>query len=92
MFIKPIDVVSFSSSGTWQDNSGNHKFSLQSRQAKKNIFSALIVKKTPEYDFRIVLRTGKNAFVVAVDDTFEKIHDTWNWIEQNIMLKVYLRV
>ena len=91
MFIKPIDVASLPSSVTWQDNAGNLKFSLQSKQAKKNLFSALMVKKTVDYDFRIIMRTGKNGFVIAMDDTFEKIRDTWNWIELNIMPKVFYR-
>ena len=91
MFIKPVDVASYSLSGNWQDNSGNLKFSLQSKQARKNLFSSLMVKKSLDYDFRILLRTRKNAFVIAIDDTFEKIHDTWNWIEQNVMSKVLSR-
>jgi hypothetical protein len=90
MFIKPVDVESLPA-GVWNDNSGNLKFSLQSRSSTKSLFK--MMRKEKEYDYRVIMRSsGKNAFVIAVDDTFEKIHDTWNWIELNIMPKVLHRV
>jgi hypothetical protein len=90
MFIKPVDVESFPA-GVWNNKSGNFKFSLQFRSSTKSLFN--IMRKEKEYDYRVIMRShGKNAFVIAVDDTFEKIHDTWNWIELNIMPKVRYRV
>ncbi|KAL2911819.1 hypothetical protein HK105_208669 [Polyrhizophydium stewartii] len=43
-----------------------------------------------DYDFRILLRflSRKVEFVVAVDDSFEKIHTDWNWVERNLFLKL----
>ena len=88
MFIKPVDVVSLPPA-VWNDNAGNLKFSLQSRLNKKSLFK--IMRKEKDYDYRVIMKSGKNnAFVIAVDDTFEKIHDTWNWIALNIMPKVSL--
>ncbi len=30
----------------------------------------------------------KKEWVIAVEDSFEKIHQDWNWIESNLFLKV----
>ncbi|KAJ3153650.1 hypothetical protein HDU86_005148 [Geranomyces michiganensis] len=43
-----------------------------------------------EYDHRIILRcpSRKLDYVVAVDESFEKIHADWNWVEENLFLKL----
>ena len=83
MIIKPVNVNSLSSSVSWKDKSGNLKFSLQAR--KSSLFSSILTKNSNDYGFRIVLKTLKGSFVIAVDDAFDKIYETWNWIEVNLM-------
>ncbi|KAJ3026290.1 hypothetical protein HDV00_012031 [Rhizophlyctis rosea] len=100
MFIKPIDASSMS---TWQDHAGNAHFALQSRRANvvRSLFTGIASlslsassdtgrKAYTDYEFRIILRcpSRKADFVVAVDDTFEKIHTDWNWVERNLFLKL----
>ncbi|KAI8589919.1 rab-GTPase-TBC domain-containing protein [Geranomyces variabilis] len=43
-----------------------------------------------DYDHRIVLRcpSRKLDYIVAVDESFEKIHADWNWVEENLFLKL----
>lgn len=93
MFIKPIDASTLPPA-TWQDRSGNLHFILQSRKSR-SLFANLTIlqphlKKLADFEFRILLKClGKKMdYVVAVDDTFEKIHATWTWIEQNVIVKV----
>lgn len=96
MFVKPLETTVFPQA-TWQDHSGNLYFSLQSRKAR-GLFASLslsqvspAVKKLSEFEFRIVLKcssAGKKQFVVAVDDTFEKMHIAWTWVEQNVFLRL----
>ncbi|KAJ3414905.1 hypothetical protein HDV05_005854 [Chytridiales sp. JEL 0842] len=52
--------------------------------------SAAFLRSIGEFEFRIVLKcpTKKSDYVVAVDDTFEKIHTDWNWVERNLFLKL----
>jgi tRNA U34 2-thiouridine synthase MnmA/TrmU len=47
-------------------------------------------KSIAEFDFRIILKiaTRNKQFVVSVDDSFDKIHTDWNWVERNLFLKV----
>ncbi|KAI9360414.1 rab-GTPase-TBC domain-containing protein [Zopfochytrium polystomum] len=51
---------------------------------------AALIKSIAEFEYRIILRcpSKKTDFVVAVDDTFEKIHTDWNWVESNLYLKL----
>lgn len=88
MFIRPIDVSTIPGN-TWQDRAGNTHFTLQSKK-KDNAFGAFLSgfsnigitgeaayrRSIAEYDFRILLNleTRKQRFVVAVDETFDKIH------------------
>jgi hypothetical protein len=55
--------------------------------------SAAFLRSIGEFEFRIVLKcpSKKADYVVAVDDTFEKIHTDWNWVERNLFLKVCIR-
>ena len=89
MFIKPIDVTILPNSGAiWKDHAGNTHFILQSKKkdtVMRSLLSGLTTlsvttdaykRSLAEYDFRILLRLAikKVDYVVAVDDTFEKIH------------------
>ncbi|KAI8822174.1 rab-GTPase-TBC domain-containing protein [Fimicolochytrium jonesii] len=103
MFIKPLDVASLPAA-TYQDKAGNDHFALQSRKqnAVRSLFSgiaSLSLSNSPdaayrrslmEYEFRIILKcpSRKTEYVVAVDETFEKIHTDWNWVEQNLFMKL----
>ncbi|KAJ1561867.1 hypothetical protein HK405_002346 [Cladochytrium tenue] len=51
---------------------------------------AALLRSLSEFEFRIILRcpSRKADFVVAVDDTFEKIHADWNWVESNLFNKL----
>ncbi|KAJ1566927.1 TBC1 domain member 9, partial [Cladochytrium tenue] len=51
---------------------------------------AALLRSLGEFEFRIILRcpSRKADFVVAVDDTFEKIHADWNWVESNLFNKL----
>ena len=73
MFIKP----SLASTTAYDDKAGNAHFTLQSK--RKTLFSI-----RSNDDYRIVLRVGSNLFVIAIDDSFEKIHKDWNWVESNL--------
>jgi hypothetical protein len=96
MFIKPLETSALPQA-TWTDHSGNLYFTLQSRKAR-GLFASLslaqvpqAVKRISEFEFRILLKTGggkKTQFVVAVDDSFEKMHGAWTWIEQNVFLRL----
>ncbi|KAI8621197.1 rab-GTPase-TBC domain-containing protein [Chytriomyces sp. MP71] len=49
--------------------------------------------KLASFAFRILLRSVGNSkssrkYVVAVADSFEDIHDSWNWVESNLLTKV----
>ncbi|TPX47445.1 hypothetical protein SeMB42_g03311 [Synchytrium endobioticum] len=47
--------------------------------------------KWAEAEYRIVLKCKGRKYgdqVVAVGDTFDRIHESWNWIEQNLYLKL----
>ncbi|KAJ3128543.1 TBC1 domain member 9 [Nowakowskiella sp. JEL0407] len=59
------------------------------------------LKRLAEFDFRIVLRSGglgvpgsgsgagkKKDYVVAVAESFEAIHSDWNWVEENLTIKL----
>ncbi|KAI9095959.1 rab-GTPase-TBC domain-containing protein [Phlyctochytrium arcticum] len=103
MFIKPLDAATLSAA-TFQDHSGNAHFVLQSRKqnAVRSLFSGFAAlslgsgpdasyrKSLMDYEYRIILRcpSRKADYVVAVDDTFEKIHTDWNWVERNLFLKL----
>ena len=103
MFIKPLDT-SLLPIAQWQDHAGNTHFSLQSKKkdGMRSFFSGLTNlsltssqdaayrKSIAEYDYRILLKinTRKQVFVIAVDESFEKIHTDWNWVERNLFLKV----
>ncbi|KAJ3330223.1 hypothetical protein HDU76_006176 [Blyttiomyces sp. JEL0837] len=52
--------------------------------------NAAFLRSIGEYEYRILLRcpSKKLDYVVAVDDTFEKIHTDWNWVERNLYLKL----
>ncbi|KAJ3141960.1 hypothetical protein HK100_004748 [Physocladia obscura] len=66
--------------------------------------SSANIKAINAYDYRIILRCSdeksrklssalKSAavhleYVVAVDDSFERIHNDWNWVENNLFLKL----
>ncbi|KAJ3103972.1 TBC1 domain member 8B [Phlyctochytrium planicorne] len=54
--------------------------------------NAAFIKAMNEYEFRILLKCSskKIEYVVAVDETFEKIHQDWNWVERNLFLKANL--
>lgn len=89
MFIKPIDVSTLAAAN-WQDKAGNPHFILQAKRKEggfgtflsglsnmtMNTIDAQYKKSISEYDFRIILNlsTRKQRFVVAVDESFEKIH------------------
>ncbi|KAJ3283578.1 hypothetical protein HK104_010324 [Borealophlyctis nickersoniae] len=47
-------------------------------------------KSLAEYEFRIILKCAsrKADYIIAVDETFEKIHTDWNWVESNLFLKL----
>ncbi|TPX34238.1 hypothetical protein SmJEL517_g03161 [Synchytrium microbalum] len=48
-------------------------------------------QKWADADYRIVMKCKGKKYgeqVVAVGDTFEAIHEHWNWIEQNLYLKL----
>ncbi|KAJ3357677.1 hypothetical protein HDU83_004832 [Entophlyctis luteolus] len=65
------------------------------------------IKAINSYDFRIILRCSPNEksqqaedpsvkrrvldYVVAVADSFERIHDDWNWVESNLISKTDLK-
>ena len=70
--------------------------SASSNNIKSNssIPSAAFLKSISDYEFRIILKcpSRKSDFVVAVDDTFEKIHSDWNWVERNLFLKVWFKI
>ncbi|TPX64567.1 hypothetical protein SpCBS45565_g05797 [Spizellomyces sp. 'palustris'] len=103
MFIKPLDTTALPSA-TFQDHAGNAHFALQSKKANvvRSLFSGIASlslstssdsaykKNLMEYEFRIILRcpSRKAEYIVAVDDTFEKIHTDWNWVERNLFLKL----
>lgn len=82
MFIKPTDQSTLPAAN-WQDKAGNAHFILQSKKPDtfRSFFSNLSTQKdgfkksVSEYDFRIILQTQKAKYVIAVDDTFEKIHE-----------------
>ena len=94
MFIKPIETTAFPPS-VWQDHAGNIHFALQSRKSR-SLFSGLSLvgnpnlKRLADYEFRIILRlqTKKTEYLIAVDSTFESIHENWNWVEQNFFMKL----
>ncbi|TPX55175.1 hypothetical protein PhCBS80983_g05535 [Powellomyces hirtus] len=103
MFIKPLDTTVLPAA-TFQDRAGNAHFALQSKRqnAVQSLFSGLASlslavspdatykRSLMEYEFRIILRcpSRKRDYIVAVDESFEKIHTDWNWVEQNLFLKL----
>jgi hypothetical protein len=99
MFIKPLDLTSLPLQ-SWKDKAGNPHFLLQQKESGFGSFFSGIANVTIDYykksiatyDYRILLKltSRKQTFVVAVDDSFEKIHTDWNWVEQNLFLKVFL--
>jgi len=102
MFIKPVNVELVNDNSKWIQKAANLYFTLESKDKPpkgllSNIFSSIRQDKNEEkktiyyYDFRIVLNfhtEGKEKYIVAVDETFEKIHDDWNKIEQSFLYKV----
>ncbi|KAJ3209806.1 TBC1 domain member 8B [Dinochytrium kinnereticum] len=52
--------------------------------------SAAFIRSINEYEFRILLKCSakKLDYVIAADDSFEKIHQDWNWVERNLFLKL----
>ena len=100
MFIKPLEISTLPAA-SWQDKAGNPHFVLQMKKKESGItsffsgISAIAVdaykKSIAEYDYRILLHlsTRTQSFVVAVDETFDKIHTDWNWVERNLILKVF---
>ncbi|KAI8916136.1 rab-GTPase-TBC domain-containing protein [Gorgonomyces haynaldii] len=102
MFIKPLDIHLLGQH-TWQDRAGNTHFTLQSKKKDvglKNLLSFSIplqlspeqqyIKSISDYDFRIVLKavSRNKVFCIAVDESFDKIHTDWNWIEKNLFSKL----
>jgi hypothetical protein len=86
MFIKPLDISTLPASN-WLDKAGNPHFTLQQKKKESgfgSFFSGMTTtisvdaykKSIAEYDFRIILNltSRKQSFVVAVDESFEKIH------------------
>ena len=49
-----------------------------------------LISTISNYDYRILmtLESKNQKYVVAVDDSFSKIRDNWNWIESNLYQKV----
>ncbi|KAJ3022183.1 TBC1 domain member 9 [Thoreauomyces humboldtii] len=104
MFIKPLDTATLPATPFQDRAGNNHfalqsrkpsssVFSLFSGLASLSLVSspdAVYRRSIMEYEFRITLRcpTRKTEYVVAVAETFEKIHTDWNWVEQNLFLKL----
>jgi len=102
MFIKPVNIELLNDNSKWIPKAANLYLTLESRDKPtknviSNIFSSIRQDKNEEkktiyyYDFRIILNfhsEGKEKYIVAVDETFEKIHDDWNKIEQSFLYKV----
>lgn len=75
---------------------------LDVRKFFSNIGQTLAISSDPqqeayrrsisEFDYRIMLKitTRNKQYIIAVDDTFDKIHTDWNWVEKNLFLKVCL--
>jgi hypothetical protein len=90
MLIKPIDLAELPG-GSWQNKAGNTYFTLQSKSQDSAIlsfFSNTLNTKTlgssytrsiSHYDFRIILAlaTRNQKYVVAVAESFAKIHDVY---------------
>lgn len=89
MFIRPLDIT-LVTVASWQNHAGNTHFTLQSKKkdsAVKSFFSGigqsltlsadLYRRSIAEYDFRVIMniRTRSKQFIVAVDDSFDKIHN-----------------
>ena len=100
MFIKPIDLANLSRN-YWTDHAGNTHFTLQSKKKKESflggVLNGLAGKPANDlesiisnYEYRIILKlhTRNQQFVVAVDESFSKIRENWNWIEVNLYKKV----
>jgi hypothetical protein len=86
MFIKPLDISTLPAL-TWLDKAGNPHFTLQQKRKDTgfgSFFTGMTAtistdaykKSIAEYDYRIILNltSRKQSFVVAVDESFEKIH------------------
>jgi hypothetical protein len=95
MFIKPLDLTTLPAQ-TWQNKAGNTHFILQKKESSfgsffsniTNVTMSAYKKSISDYEFRIILNlhTRKQSFVVAVDESFEKIHKDWNWVELKVTL------
>ncbi|KAJ3173298.1 hypothetical protein HDU87_007671 [Geranomyces variabilis] len=70
--------------------SGFAAFSLAASSAPSSPADAAFRRSLLDYDHRIVLRcpSRKLDYIVAVDESFEKIHADWNWVEENLFLKL----
>jgi len=102
MFIKPVNIELLNDNSKWIQRAANLYLTLESKDKPpkgviSNIFSSIRQDKNEDkktiyyYDFRIVLNfhsESQEKYVVAVDDSFEKIHNDWNKIEQSFLYKV----
>ena len=73
MWIKP--ELTFETN--WSDYAANSFFTLQ----KKSSF----IQKTL---YRIVLLHQDNQYVISKSTSLKEIHESWNWIESNLILKL----
>jgi len=102
MFIKPVNIELLNDNSKWIQRAANLYLTLESKDKPpkgviSNIFSSIRQDKNEDkktiyyYDFRIVLNfhsESQEKYVVAVDDSFEKIHNDWNKIEQSFLYKI----
>ena len=99
MFIKPTEQ-NLLLPAQWTNHAGNTHFSLQSKSKKQDSMfgsfwstpksKSAWITTISNYEYRILMKldSKKQSFVVAVDDSFPKIRDNWNWIESNMYQKV----
>ncbi|KAJ3035820.1 TBC1 domain member 9, partial [Rhizophlyctis rosea] len=103
MFIKPLDASSTTSTWQDHAGNAHFALqSRRSTNVVRSLFSGIAAlslnslsdgggrKSYMDYEYRIILRcpSRKADFVVAVDETFERIHGDWNWVERNLFIKL----